>query len=284
MKEEKGMTNIKRINLFASIIIFFVINSSCISSVNADYNIKEGDAFRFDISILRTPWDYAYNLHIGDIIIAEGEKMVVKFTLVEPPYIKFSITINGKTESTSVFSNILVQDRNWDDLTAEYEAFGYNITETDDIWGVRQHNTTIIEADYSKRNGVLKRFYAYNESQLISVLNAGEIELIRLTEDSISYNWAYSFLAILPLTVLVVFLIRTKKFPKYKSTKKSAYITSQPQQPAPADELSLGTTQTTMTIVNGRMVEIQKVLVKTPDGVKWKVTNLETNESWFMDQ
>lgn len=202
----------KRINLYASIIIFFVISSIFISNVNADYNIKEGDAYRFDISILRTPWDFPYNLHIGDIIIAEGEKMVIKFTLVEPPYIKFTITINGKTESTSVFSNILVQNRNWDDLTEEYEALGYNITETNEIWGVRQHNTTIIEADYSKRNGVLKRFYAFNESQLISVLNAGEIELIRLTEDSISYNWAYSFLVFIPITgFLVYFIIRKKR-------------------------------------------------------------------------
>ncbi len=278
------MTTSKKINLFVSIIIFFVISSIFISSVNADYNIKEGDAYRFDISILRTPWDYTYNLHIGDIIIAEGEKMIVKFTLVDPPYIKFSITINGQTETTSVFSNILVQDRNWDDLTAEYEALGYNITETNDLWSLSQHNSTIVEADYSKKNGILKRFYAFNESQLISVLNAGEIELIRLTEDSISYNWAYSFLAVLPLTVLVVFLIKTNRFPKVKSTKKTAYKGSHPQQPAPFDELSEGFTQTTTTIINGRMVEIQKVLVKTPDGMKWKVTNLENNETWFVDK
>jgi len=31
-------------------------------------------------------------------------------------------------------------------------------------------------------------------------------------------------------------------------------------------------------------VEIQKVFVKTPDGMKWKVTNLETNETWFVDK
>ncbi|MBK5113624.1 MAG: hypothetical protein KGD59_04510 [Candidatus Heimdallarchaeota archaeon] len=274
----------KRLNQFTFLIIIFVINSMFISSVNADYNIKEGDAYRFDISILRTPWDFPYNLHIGDIVITEGEKMVVKFTLVDPPYIKFSITINGQTESTTVFSNILVQDRNWADLTEEYEALGYNITETSDVWSLSQHNSTIVEAEYSKRNGILKRFYAFNESQLISVLNAGEIELIRLTEDSISYNWAYSFLAILPLTVLVVFLIKSNKFPKAKSTKKAALKEILYQQSASSDELPIGFTEETTTIVNGRKVKIRKTLVMTPDGIKWEVTNLKTNETWFVDK
>jgi hypothetical protein len=274
----------KRLNPFTFLIIIFVINSLFILSVNADYNIKEGDAYRFDISILRTPWDFPYNLHIGDIVITEGEKMVVKFTLVDPPYIKFSITINGKTESTTVFSNILVQDRNWADLTEEYEALGYNITETSDVWSLSQNNSTIVEADYSKQNGILKRFYAFNESQLISVLNAGEIELIRITEDSISHNWAYSFLAILPLTVLVVFLIKSKKFPEDKSTKKPALKEIPYQQPASVDELPIGFTEETTTIVNGRMVKIRKTLVMTPDGLKWEVTNLKTNETWYVNK
>lgn len=274
----------KKLNPYTFLIIIFVVNSMFILSVSADYNIKEGDAYRFDISILRTPWDYPYNLHIGDIIITEGEKMVVKFTLVDPPYIKFSITINGKTETTSVFSNILVQDRNWDDLTAEYEGLGYNITETNDIWGVRQYNTTIIEADYSKKNGILKRFYAFNESQLISVLNAGEIELIRITEDSISHNWAYSFLAVIPITILVVFFVKSKKFAKDKPAKKQTQTMSQSILPASSDELPIGYTEETTSIVNGKMVKIRKTLVKTPEGVKWEITNLKTNETWFVDQ
>ncbi len=277
----------KRLNPFAFLIIIFVINSILISSVNADYNVKTGDAYRFEIRTLRNPWGFVYRLHDpnSDLVFEEGKKLVVKFTDVHPLDIDFTFTIDGITANGNpFFENILVQNRNWDELTEKYENQGYNITETSDLWMLSQNNSTVIEAEYSKKNGVVKRFYAFNESQLVSILNAGEIEIVRLTEDSISHNWAYSFLAVLPLTVLVVFLIKTNRFPKVKSTKKTAYKGSQSQQPTSFDELSEGHTITSTTIINGRMVEIQKVLVKTPDGMKWKVTNLETNETWFVDK
>ena len=277
----------KRLNPFAFLIIIFVINSILISSVNADYNVKTGDAYRFEIRTLRNPWGFVYRLHdpSSDLVFEEGKKLVVKFTDVHPLDIDFTFTIDGITaDGNPFFENILVQNRNWDELTEKFENQGYNITETSDLWMLSQNNSTVIEAEYSKKNGVVKRFYAFNESQLVSILNAGEIEIVRLTEDSISHNWAYSFLAVLPITVLVVFLIKTNRFPKIKSTKKTAYKGSQPQQPIPFDELSEGHTITTTTIINGKMVEIRKVFVKTPDGMKWEVTNLETKETWFVDK
>lgn len=188
-----------------------MISSIFSSSVNADYNIKEGAAFRFDISILRTPWDFPYNLHIDDVVFREGEQMVLKFTKVEPTAIEYTFTINGKTGSTPYLTTILIKNCNWEELTQQWEGWGYNVTETDDLWGIRQQGDTIIEADYSKKNGVVKRFYAYNHSDLIDVLNAGEVELIRLTEDSISHNWAYSFLVFIPITGFLIYFIRRKK-------------------------------------------------------------------------
>ena len=59
---------------------------------------------------------------------------------------------------------------------------------------------------------------------------------------------------------------------------------SQPLLPASSDDLPIGFTEETKTIVNGKMVKIRKTLVKTPDGVKWEITNLQTNETWYVDQ
>ncbi|NHJ33599.1 MAG: hypothetical protein FK732_12130 [Asgard group archaeon] len=204
----------KKVNLYTFFIIFFVACSSLISSTSADYYIKSGDAFRFEILTLRTLGGFAYKLYdpLSDLVFEEGDKMLIKFTDVHPLDVDFTITIDGITgDGNPFFDNIIVQNRNWDVLTEKYENQGYNISETNDLWMVRQYNSTILEADYSKKNGVMKRFYAYNESQLVDVLHAGEIEIIRLTEDSISHNWAYSFLAVIPITGFLIYFFRRKK-------------------------------------------------------------------------
>jgi len=277
----------KRFKFLAILIILFVISSNFTSNLNAEYNIKVGDAFRFELRTLRTPWGFTYSLHDpnSNLVFVEGKKMLIKFTDVDPLDIDFTFTIDGITaKGNPLFENILVQNREWDELTEKYENQGYNITETSDLWMLRQNNSTVIQADYSKKNGVVKRFYAFNESQLVSILNAGEIEIVRLTEDSISYNWAYSFLVLLPIIVLVIFLIKSKKSPKTKSTKESVYKKTQFQQKTHINDLPIGYTETTSKIINGQKVEIKRTLVETPDGVKWEVTNLKTKETWFVDQ
>jgi len=65
-----------------------------------------------------------------------------------------------------------------------------------------------------------------------------------------------------------------------KKTKKPIKST----QPSPDEELPFGITQTTTAFINGRPVRIIKSLVMTPNGLKWKITNPETNETWFEDQ
>ncbi|MBK5114905.1 MAG: DUF2341 domain-containing protein, partial [Candidatus Heimdallarchaeota archaeon] len=68
---------------------------------------------------------------------------------------------------------------------------------------------------------------------------------------------------------------------KPKPTKKLA---SRHAQQPPDEELSFGITQMTTAFINGRPVQIKKSLVMTKSGMKWKVTNLETNETWYEDQ
>ncbi len=274
----------KKIITLFSFIIFFVLSSTFITSVGADYNIKKGDTFKFEILTLRNPWGFIYNLHIKELVFTEGVKMTIKFTDVDPLDVDFTITISGKTENGNpFFDNIIVQNRNWEELTERYENQGYNITETNDLWMLRQNNLTIIEADYSKKTGVLTRFYAFNESQLISILNAGEVEIIRLTPDSIGNNWAYSFLVLWPLIVIAVYLFQTYRIPGKKPIEDLEKDRYKPQKPVPQSQVSVGYVETSKTIVSGKMVKIQRELVETPDGLKWKVTNLETNETWFMN-
>lgn len=68
-----------------------------------------------------------------------------------------------------------------------------------------------------------------------------------------------------------------------KQTKKTKKPTKS-TQPSPDEELPFGITQTTTAFINGRPVRIIKSLVMTPNGLKWKITNPETNETWFEDQ
>ncbi|MHA1211752.1 MAG: hypothetical protein ACTSSH_04745, partial [Candidatus Heimdallarchaeota archaeon] len=145
-----------------------------------------------------------------------------KLTLVDPPYFKFKISIAGETKETALLANIVIQNRNWDELTEYYSTeFGYEIYEDRDIWGIRLNTTTKLHVDYLKRDGVLNRLYAYNESMLTSQLSAGEVEINRI-ETEANYNWAYSFIAILPLGALVYGIIIYKRKVNLKIAEAAA--------------------------------------------------------------
>jgi len=177
------------------------------SSVAANYNIKVGDAFKFKITLLDAPYQY---LQVGPLIFSEGTVMKVVITSVDMPYIEYSITINGAIKEFSILSNILVQNRSWDKLSAEYRALGYNIYEDKDLWGVRLNGSTFLHVDYLKQDGVLYYFHARNESSLKDVLKIDEIVLVR-TWDNHHLYWPYAFFALLPLGGIVYGFIRYYK-------------------------------------------------------------------------
>ena len=190
--------------------VLLIISSISTSNVNAKYNIKEGDTFRFHMDTLRNTIGGNHSFTQGALTFEENITMRVKFTLVEIPYIKYSINIKGYEQIFSLLSNIIVQNRTWDKLTAKYEAQGYEIYEDNEVWGVRQDSTTVLTVDFLKRDGVLNYFYAANESQLKNYFGVGEIEISR-TGDGQNNYWAFSFLAIIPVTGLTFGLVAHNK-------------------------------------------------------------------------
>ncbi len=48
-------------------------------------------------------------------------------------------------------------------------------------------------------------------------------------------------------------------------------------------EAPIGVTRVTRRKIEGKMVKVTKTLVVTPSGLKWKIVNSETNETWFED-
>ena len=203
-KQMKQQFPARRFRGWHTIFFLLLFCGLTLSPVSAEYNIKVGDAFKFEIELMDAPYIY---LQVGSLVFSEGTVMKVRITYVNIPYIKYSITINSQTEEFTILSNILVQDRNWANLTAKYQAEGYEIYEDSKIWGVRLNGSTYLKVDYLKRDGVLNYFHARNESTLKSALKIDEIVLNRIW-DNYKIIWPYAFFALLPLGGLVYGLVR----------------------------------------------------------------------------
>ena len=187
-----------------------ILNLSNIQQVNADYLVKPRYAYTFFLETLDTPGGTNHFINYGNLFIYEGATLEVKFLEVYP-IIEFRLTIDlNFQEGIHILNNLLVQEDDWDALTSEYQGLGYEIVETNSTWGVRQNDTAILNANYSKRDGVLLDFYANNQTDFINYLNIGEIYIYR-TGASYGNNWLYSFLAIIPIGGFIIGLVVYKR-------------------------------------------------------------------------
>lgn len=198
-------------------VIFFIIIFTQVNFIQCEYNIKVGDTYQYHINKLRSLNGLPLAISISGLVLEEGLSFKLKFSMVDLPYIKYKITAGDTTKEFAILSNIIVQNRSWEQLTEEYEDQGYTITNTNKIWGVMQNNTMELVVEYIKKDGVLNRFYAYNESMLVSELGVREVYIIR-TSGNIRNNWAYSFLAVIPIAGIIISVIYYNK--KMSESKK----------------------------------------------------------------
>ncbi|NHJ40809.1 MAG: hypothetical protein FK731_12330 [Asgard group archaeon] len=190
----------KQLKLLISITIISTLILTCTPNVfqtNAEYNVRKGDSFRFYLDTLKKPNGANHYINYRGLLIHTGVSMFVRFIDIGPP-IRYTLTVGVDSIDTILLTDIFVQETNWDELTIEYEALGYEIVETDMLWGARLNTSTIIEIDFNKKDGVVESFYAFNESQLVYYLETGEIYFYR-TSESTGLKWPYSFIAIIPL-------------------------------------------------------------------------------------
>jgi len=206
-----------KFRIFTSVLILLSLTNFFTLLANGDYNIKEGDFFKFDIILLRKTDGSRQVIHFGTLTIQENESLKLEISYLKLPHIKFKITINGFSEETALLSNIIVQNRSWDKLTTEYSTMGYEIYEDSEIWGVRQNNATKLHIDFSKADGVLTKFYAFNQSDLINFLHIGEVDIIRI-QTGINYKLFYMIFGVFPLGAAIYGLVIYKK----NSNKKIA--------------------------------------------------------------
>ncbi len=208
----KSKLRTKIIFILLTAIIFYSYFAS-INYVKADYNIAVGDSFSFDITKLRNLTNTSTSISIGAVILAEGLSFTINVTYFELPHIKYVIKAEGSpAEEYALFSEIIFVNRNWDDLTEEYELTGYEVEETSTTWSVRDDRFGILEVDYWKADGVLSKFYANNFTALVDGLGVGEVEIIRDIGSSTN-SGAISLLTILPMVFSIFFIatIITKK-------------------------------------------------------------------------
>lgn len=203
-KMSKNKLRTKIVFLMLTTIIFYSYFAS-INYVTADYNITVGDSFQYDITKLRNIVDVSMTVIIDDITLKEGLSFTINVTYFKLPHIKYAIKVEGgPAEEFAFFSEIIFMNRNWDDLTEEYELTGYEVVETSKTWGVRDDRFGIIEVDYLKSDGVLSRFYSDNYAPLREGLSIGEVEIIR---DTRTNNGAISLLTILPMVFSILFIV-----------------------------------------------------------------------------
>jgi len=124
---------------------------------------------------------------------------------VEPPLIQYKLTSslgNAETKLT-ILANIFVQDREWDTLTADYEALGYTVYDSDNIWRTRDNRSGDIDVSFNKKDGVLTNFYSYNYSLIVDQINLFEVEFVRYGYGS-GNLWMISFIFLAPTIGLII--------------------------------------------------------------------------------
>ncbi|NHJ84529.1 MAG: hypothetical protein FK734_03655 [Asgard group archaeon] len=212
------------LNKHRTTVLFFTILSlltisNCfqITNISADFNIKEGDTFSFEILKIRTMWDYPLTFLLSNLELTEGAIVKLTFTDVDPPIIQYELAVGTEKEEYGIFTDIFVQNRNWDELTALYESQGYEIEETSTIWSLRLNSSMVIKADYYKKDGVLNYFYLFNYTLLVDVFRVATIEFERV--GGLKANqWIYSFFVLVPLPFIVWLSFYIRK--RYKLKKE----------------------------------------------------------------
>jgi hypothetical protein len=194
------------LTIFLLVCIPFILS---IQQAKAEYLIKPGDNFKFYLEILNKPGGSNHFINYRGLFIYEEATLEVKILDVDPA-IRYRLTVDRNYINTALLTNIFVQDGDWNALTLEYEALGYEVVETQTTWGIRQNDSTILNVNFNKKDGVLNDFYAFNESQLVDYLGTGEIQLIRTSEFT-GLKWPYAFLAIIPLGGIVVGIVIYKR-------------------------------------------------------------------------
>jgi hypothetical protein len=187
----------------------------------AEYQINIGDIFKFYIETMNDLDGFDKQLTYRGVPLYENASLKIQFSIVSIPYIKYIITVDGISAETTLLNNIFVQDTNWTAMTLEYEAYGYEVFENETIWGVRQDNSTILNINFNKTDGVLEDFYAYNESQLVSLLGIGEFYIYRTEEifyptKKVEMFWLYSIIALVPTSFLIKLISKHKNKTKGK--------------------------------------------------------------------
>ncbi|NHJ47488.1 MAG: hypothetical protein FK733_06860 [Asgard group archaeon] len=201
----------KKQNKFLILIVILlslvIINLKDVQQVNAEYLIKQGYSYTFYLETLNTPSGSNHFINYGGLFISEDINLHVKFLEVSGIIVRFRVTVGqSSSDGLNALKNLLVQENNWDELTTEYEGLGYDVVETDTSWGVRQNNSAIVNANFSKKDGVLLDFYAFNQTDFIDFLYIGELYIYR-TGESYGRNWMYSFLAVIPIGGVVAGIV-----------------------------------------------------------------------------
>lgn len=179
--------------------------SSSSVQVTADYNIKKRYSYNFYLETLKKPDSSNHFINFNGLFIHAGLTLHVKFVEVDP-IIKYELTVGVDSTLTTLLTSIFIQETNWEELTIEYQADGYEINETDEYWNAKLNSSTKIDITFNKKDGVVQSCYAFNESQLVQHLRTGEIYFYR-TGQNYGLKWAYSFLAIIPIGGIIAYAI-----------------------------------------------------------------------------
>jgi hypothetical protein len=207
-----------RKNIFnlGSLVFLLVLVLSPIFYSQAAYNVKVGDKFNFHIGMIKNEYEQSINVQLGDLIFRPGEDFTLKFTLVNPPVFKYMVTNqDGLSDELSLVADILIVNREWDQLRIEYEALGYIVHESSDEFRLEfyqipgQKSYGYIDARFHKKDGVVKYIYIYNYYELKEI-GIYEIEVSR-DVNSRKYLWALTSLAIIPIGIGVYFFIKRRK-------------------------------------------------------------------------
>ncbi|MHA1354554.1 MAG: hypothetical protein ACTSXA_15015 [Candidatus Heimdallarchaeota archaeon] len=172
---------------------------------SGEYAIKVGDSFDFNVPRLHDKDGSKILFNLGGVLIQEGCTIKISFLRVEPPLIQYKLTSNlGNGEAKlTILANIFVQDREWDTLSAYYEAEGFIVFEDDQIWRMRDNRSGDLDVSFNKKDGVLTNFYSYNYSLIVDQINLFEVEFVRYGYGS-GNLWMISFVFLVPIIGTII--------------------------------------------------------------------------------
>jgi hypothetical protein len=204
--------------IFINSLILFSSNS--FQPVQAEYAIEEGDTFTFDILKLRSEFNIKMIFQLQNLVFEEGNEIKMKFTQVEPPYISFSLTTKNETvNGLTVFSENIVLNRDWDELTQEYENYGYVVEEGIDFWKIIEYvesptspNQGFISATYSKIDGVISELFILHYPEVLDETNIDQLKIERQnTPTRKNLFWLFTLALVIPIGFGIYIYIKKKK-------------------------------------------------------------------------